>query len=106
MNKFDEQGKANIKKIVSAMGAKLEDDREMRALLISWLKASPHINVKEIINELEGVKVFFVWTEGIPTGDAAREKATTCSYGLARFVCWCLGVNWSDINLARNSEAL
>lgn len=93
-----------IEQIARAVDANPFDDRETRKLLITWLRKSKDQNVRNLNTLLKGAKVFFLWTEGIPTDESLYKGALTYSFGLARFVCWCLGAQWTDIAQVRNVE--
>jgi hypothetical protein len=73
-----------------------------RALLNSWLMKRPGESNRELAACLRQriEPVFFVWTKNLPaTHEGGRQSVQPTSFGLARFVCWCLGVGWSELNL-------
>jgi hypothetical protein len=96
----DEQDKVQL------IAEDLRTDRrnEARALLELWLnqrQADP--NIKQLKNRLGNVEqVFFIWTENLPTSTAQGTVQTSTqqphSYGLAKFICWCLNTSWYEIN--------
>lgn len=91
---------------VKEIAEKLEGDPEAgRALLKEWLerRRNDDDSIKQLSSRLDEVeRVFFVWTENLPTMDTTGKVLTSTkqprSYGLAKFICWCLGIDWSDIN--------
>jgi hypothetical protein len=74
-----------------------------RALLHSWLGKNRSENNRELaacLRRQRDEPVFFVWTENLPTShEGGRQSVQPTSHGLARFVCWCLDVPWSELNL-------
>lgn len=82
-------------------------DREAKQLLTSWLGQTPsNQSITQLKNRLPGIqRVFFTWTKNLPTVTAGGEVHTSSeqprSYGLARFVCWCIDRTWNDINQAK-----
>jgi len=84
----------------------LTNDRtgEARTLLKGWLdQQTDNESVKELKNRLRTIEqVFFVWTENLPTTTSQGVVHTSArqpsSYGLVKFICWCLNIRWEDIN--------
>lgn len=105
MNQLAPEDRQKAYEIARAVEKSPADDKEARRLLIKWLRASPAENIRGIERLLKGVKVFFVWTEGIPTDESKYKGARTYSYGLARFICWCLGVQWQEITHVETIES-
>jgi hypothetical protein len=93
-----------VRQIAQAVEGNPSDDKPARHLLISWLRQSQSQNVRSMEKLLKGVKVFFIWTEGIPEDESQYKGARTYSFGLARFICWCLGVQWREIAHQESDE--
>lgn len=78
-----------------------------RELLDGWLKLRVnHGSAGELRSRLQNIeRVFFVWTEGLPEATAQGTVQVSVnqprSFGLAKFICWCLGVEWSALNRGR-----
>lgn len=104
MDQLSPEDRQSVYQIAQALDKNPADDKEARELLIKWVRKNPQQNVKSIKRLLKGVKVFFVWTEGIPTDESKFKGARTYSFGLARFICWCLGVQWRDITHVESPE--
>lgn len=103
-SKIAKEDQEKIERIAQAVDFSPTDDREARKVLIKWLRASKDQNIRSLDKLMKGVKVFFVWTVGIPTNESNYKGARTYSYGLARFICWCLGTPWRDITHAESAE--
>lgn len=77
---------------------------EARTLLTSWLsRRKDDESIKQLSNRLSKIeKIFFVWTKNLPkvtSQDAAQDSTRQpSSYGLAKFICWCLNIGWNDLN--------
>ena len=102
--KIAKEDQEKIERIAKAVDFNPTDDKEARKVLIKWLRSSQDHNVRSLDRFIKGVKVFFVWTVGIPTDEEKYKGAHTYSYGLARFICWCLGSQWSEIAHSESSE--
>ena len=58
-----------------------------RELLRRWLSEANALPAeRDLAEQLAGVEVFFIWTEGLD--DTAGHTAAT--FGLRKFVSWCL----------------
>jgi len=99
-NKMGEEDWKRVEAIADDISLKRSLSREARSLLIKWLEQSPTENKKELKEKLKLVdKVFFVWTEDLPTASKPAKRDTLPkSKGLARFVCACLGIKLSQIS--------
>ena len=103
--KIAKEDQEKIKRIAQAVDFNPTDDKEARKVLLKWLRTSKDQNIRSLDRLMKGVKVFFVWTVGIPTDESKYKGARTYSYGLARFICWCLGAQWREITHAESPEA-
>lgn len=81
---------------------------EARTLLTKWLDRGGRHNpsVNELKNRLDDVeRVFFVWTVDLPSkargGMVQASESQPRSFGLAKFICWCLNIEWKDINQSK-----
>lgn len=95
MNQLPPEEKEKVRRIAGDLEQNPEQDEEAHNLLIGWLKQKGH---QELANKLAEFKVFFVWTEGLPEAGEG-EGVVPYSWGLAKFICWCLGITWPMINL-------
>jgi hypothetical protein len=94
------------KRKVHLIAEDLTGDRsdEAKTLLMSWLnQAQNNESIKQLKNRLTTIeKVFFVWTENLPVvtsdGSVQTSAQQPRSFGLARFICWCLNTSWDDLN--------
>lgn len=67
-------------------------DEQARQLLVRWLSERPTDGknaLKRCLLESMVERAFFVWTADMP--DRPH------SYGLAKFICWCLNIDWKKI---------
>ena len=103
-DKIAKEDWGKIEQIAQAVEGNPLDDKEARKLLIRWLRNSRDQNIRSIERLLKGVKVFFVWTIGIPTDELQYAGARTYSFGLSRFICWCLGAQWREITHIESPE--
>jgi hypothetical protein len=94
------------KEKVRAIAEDLKNDRttEAKETLVSWLGQS-HNNesIKQMRMRMQNIEqVFFVWTENLPVvmsdGTVQTSAQQPRSYGLAKFICWCLGKSWDKLN--------
>lgn len=95
------QDEIYVQKLVNTF---VTDDRirdRSRELLISWFEkytSSNDFTKRELKDYLENndVPVFLIWTNYLMDhGQGGKQPE---SHGLSHLICWCLGINWKDIN--------
>lgn len=78
---------------------------EARELLLKWID-SRHGEIPGLTqfrSRLKDVeRVFFIWTINLPSKEKTKTTEQPRSYGLAKFVCWCLNIDWQDINQSKS----
>jgi hypothetical protein len=101
-DRMDKGEAERVQHIAEDLNRDPQDTTEAHALLIQWLSKNKNDNNRELLNYLKTIKhVFFVWTQSLPVPKALVQKKgpQPFSYGLARFICWCLGIRWAEINI-------
>lgn len=77
-----------------------KSSRDAKKLLKKWLGRAPESRNKQRLRQnLSKVnQVFFIWTDDLPNSfEPARQTQMPTSHGIAKFVCACLGVKWSNL---------
>lgn len=106
----DEQD--SVRRIAEDLGKSTVE--EARSLLLNWLTQHPNPDNEELEKNLRRIgHVFFIWTIDLPTARQQQQvqppaqkgkqvEAQTpwqpTSFGLAKFICWCLNISWEAIN--------
>ena len=59
-------------------------------------------DLKDVLLDAEP-PIFFIGTENLPEANQ-RLPQHPKTYGLAKFICWCLDIDWADINQRRSKS--
>ncbi len=102
MEKLSPEDQLNVKKFAEDLSCDYEE--ESRELLRSWLsRGTVDANIRQLKNRIDNVdRVFLIWTDNLPTssdqGTVQTSSVQPRSYGLARFICWCLEIPWTALS--------
>ncbi|MGI8783251.1 MAG: hypothetical protein ACR2L2_06330 [Acidobacteriota bacterium] len=107
MESLDEGSRTTVGEIAEDLKRAMPDSSaEAKSFLQQWLKKHPAPNHRELEAHLQRIDhVFFLWTEDLPTSTAqpTGQIRQPRSFGLARFICWCLEIGWEEIGHSRTS---
>jgi len=96
------EDQVKVKKFAEDLSGEYKE--ETRELLKKWLsQGTADANIRQLNNRIDKVdRVFLIWTENLPTSNEQGTVQTSSeqprSYGLARFICWCLEIPWTALN--------
>jgi len=96
---LDETKRRQLADIIVHPNDNENDHDKARELLKALLDKNPNQDtrdLKEVLLDTEP-KLFFIGTENLPEANQRRPQHPK-TYGLAKFVCWCLQIDWADIN--------
>lgn len=102
IDKLSSDERALVKKYAEDLSHDYQS--ESRELFRGWLnQRTDDPNIRQLVNRIANVdRIFFVWTDNLPTSSTEGTVQTSSlqpqSYGLARFICWCLNIPWAAIN--------
>lgn len=102
IDKLSSEERAQVKKYAEDLSRDYEN--ESRELFRGWLnQRTSDPNIRQLKNRIDAVdRIFFIWTDNLPTASTEGTVQTSSlqpqSYGLARFICWCLDIPWTAIN--------
>lgn len=102
MGMLPPEDQVKVKKFAEDLSCEYKE--ETLELLQKWLdQGTADANIRQLKNRIDKVdRVFLIWTENLPTSNKEGTVQTSSeqprSYGLARFICWCLEIPWTTLN--------